>query len=203
MNQGKRFGYARVSLSSQKEDRQLDILKGHYGINEEDIFVDKMTGAHGSTKLREQFQRLQLVLRSGDTVYIESLSRLSRSLKELLELLEDWDKKGINLVSYKENIDLQSVTGRLVVHILAALAEFERENLRERVREGVASARARGRKCGRPRTDKRKLEKAVRLYAAKSHSVKEICELCGVSPSVLYRELKSRRARSELLTYEF
>lgn len=194
VSQGKKFGYARVSKTIQNEDRQLDLLTGHYGIPMEDVFIDKMTGAR---KDRPSFEKLLLVLRPGDTVYVESLSRLSRQTSHLLELLSEWQEKGINLISHKESIDMSSATNRLLVQMIAILAEFERENSRERVCEGVASARARGRIGGRPKTDKKALDKAIRLYEAKSHSVSEVAKLCGVSKSVLYRELQSRRDPKE------
>lgn len=191
---GKTFGYVRVSKTDQNPDRQFDMLKKRYGLAEGDIFMDTMTGDRAAYFKRENFQQLLRQLRSGDTVVVESLSRLSRSLQDLLALLSSWQEKGINLVSCKESIDMSTVTGRLVVAILAALAEFERENLRERIREGLQSARQRGRIGGRPKTDKKKLDKAVRLHEAKTHSIAEIVALCGVSKTVLYRELKLRRS---------
>ncbi|XID95445.1 recombinase family protein [Paenibacillaceae bacterium WGS1546] len=194
-SQGKKFGYARVSKTIQNEDRQVDLLTGNYGIPMEDVFIDKMTGAR---KDRPAFEKLQLILRPGDTVYVSELSRLSRKTSDLIALLTDWQEKNIGLISHRENIDLGSPTGRLIVHLLIGLAEFERENLRERVRDGVASARARGRIGGRPRTDKKMLEKAIRMYEAESRSVSvsEIVAVCKVSKSVLYRELQARRANN-------
>lgn len=199
---GKTFGYVRVSTTEQNPDRQYDMLKARFSLAEEDIFMDAMTGDRSAYLKRENFQQLLRQLRPGDTVVVESLSRLSRSSQDLLALLSVWQEKGINLVSCKENIDMSTVTGRLVVAILAALAEFERENLRERIREGLQSARLRGRVGGRPKTDKKSLDKATRLYEAKSHSISEICQICGVTKSVLYRELKKRRERTESISAE-
>jgi DNA invertase Pin-like site-specific DNA recombinase len=189
---GKTFGYVRISLAEQNPDRQYDMLKARFGLAEEDIFMDAMTGDRSAYLKREGLQQMLRQLRPGDTVVVESLSRLSRSSSDLLNLLSDFQSKNINFVSCKESIDMNTVTGRLVVAILAALAEFERENLRERIREGLQSAKQRGRVGGRPRTDMKAIAKAIRLYEAKSHSVSEIVSVCKVSKSVLYRELKSR-----------
>jgi len=135
-------------------------------------------------------------------VYVESLSRLSRSSWDLTKLLSEWQEKGITLVSHKENVDCSTPNGKLFVNLLIALAEFERELIRTRIRHGIAAARARGRVGGRKKTDKRKIEKAIRLYEARTHSIREICELCEISKTVLYRELKARREQMELTSAE-
>lgn len=190
---GKRFGYARVSTVAQEEARQIDLLKGKYNILDSDIYTDKLTG---KTLKREKFQLLQQVLRSGDQVVVESLSRLSRSTKDLLALLGDWDERGITCISDKESIDFSTATGRLMLTVIAALAEFERETIRERVLEGLASARARGRTGGRPPTPKSKIEKAIKLYHAETHTISEIAEVTGVKRSVLYRALRKEKEQS-------
>jgi len=190
---GKRFGYARVSTVAQEEARQIDLLKGEYGIPDSDIYTDKLTG---KTLKRKEFQLLQQVLRSGDQVVVESLSRISRSTKDLLALLEDWSERGITCISDKENIDFSTATGKLILTVIAALAEFERETIRERVLEGLASAKARGRVGGRPPTPKSKLEKAIKLYHTNAYSINEITEMTGVKRSVLYRALRKKREQS-------
>lgn len=186
---GKLFGYARVSTVEQNLDRQIDILK-EYGVAEADIFTDKISGTKFS---RPAFDDLKRQLRPGDTILTESLSRLSRSTADLLTVLNDWSAKGIVYISLKEKIDISTTTGKLMLTILAALAEFERDIITDRVKEGLISARARGRVGGRPKTDKKALEKAMRLYEAKTHSVSEISELTKVSPSVLYRALNQQK----------
>ncbi|MFI8711981.1 recombinase family protein [Brevibacillus brevis] len=180
------FGYARVSTADQHLDRQLAILR-EYGVAELDIFTDKISGR----KLqRPSFDSLQLILRPGDTVLTESLSRLSRSSDDLLAILRDWDERGVVYISLKERFDLSTPAGALMLRLMAALSEFERDVTHARIMEGLAEARARGRKGGRPRTDPKKLEKALRLYDTRSHSVREITELTGVSQGVLYSALK-------------
>jgi len=185
------WGYVRVSKAvGQVEDRQVDLLMKEHGIPESDIFIDKISGAKFE---RPELARLQHVLREGDTLVVESLSRVSRSSQDLLTLLNDWQERGINFVSHKERLDFSTTTGRFMLSMLAAISQLERDTLRDRVNEGVASARARGRIGGRPKTDRKALEKAVRLHASGTHSVREVCQLTGVSSTVLYRELRRMR----------
>lgn len=186
---GKLFGYARVSTVEQNLERQLDILK-EFGVQEADIYTDKISGTKFS---RPALDELQKILRTEDTVITESLSRLSRSTQDLLAILNDWQQRGIVYVSIKEQIDFSTSTGKLMLTVLAALSQFERDVIKDRVCEGLASARARGRVGGRPKSDKKTLDKALKLYESKTHSIKEIKEITGVSESVLYRALKEQR----------
>ena len=107
---------------------------------------------------------------------VESLSRLGRSTKDLLNLLDDFERKGIQLVSLKEDIDTATPTGKLLVTVLSALSQFERDLIVQRTNEGLKAARARGRKGGRPKADQKAVEKAVKLYEAQTHSIKEITQ---------------------------
>ncbi|WP_088831850.1 recombinase family protein [Paenibacillus tyrfis] len=183
------FGYSRVSSADQNLDRQLDELRKN-GIQDDHIFMDKITG---TTLDRPAFEELQKRLRKGDMVVTESLSRLSRRTDDLLHIIEDWQQKGIRYTSLKEAVDFSTSTGKLILTVMASIAEFERNIIRDRVMEGLAAARARGRIGGRPCTDSGKLSKALKLYDAGSHSVREICEVTGVSQSVLYRALQQRQ----------
>jgi len=182
------FGYARVSSTEQNLDRQMDVLQ-QYGIQDDHLFTDKMTGA---TLERPGFDALQSKLREGDVVITESLSRLSRTTTDLLGIINEWQKRGITYISLKESIDFSTSTGKLILSVMASISEFERNMIRDRVREGIASARARGRIGSRKPTDKNKVAKALKLHDAKTHSLKEIREVTGVSESVLYRALKKR-----------
>lgn len=186
---GKLFGYARVSTDAQCLQRQVDILK-KYGVGEPDIFCDKYTGMLSS---RPAFDELNKMLRPGDTVLTESLSRLSRRTSDLLGILNEWSEKGIVYISLKEQIDISSSTGKLMLTLMAALSQFERDIITERVREGVASARVRGRLGGRPKKDRKLIEKALKLYDTKSHSIKEIVEISKISQSTLYRAIRKRK----------
>ena len=178
------FGYARVSTEQQCLDRQLDMLE-KYGVDM--IFNEKMTGTKRS---RPELEKLLERLTEGDTVVIESLSRLGRSTKDLIWLMETFNSKGVNLVSLKESIDTTTSTGKLLFTLMSALAQFERDVIVDRTREGLASARARGRKGGRPSADTEAVKKAVRLYKTGEYTAKEICELTGVKKTTLYKNIR-------------
>ena len=121
---------------------------------------------------------------------VESLSRVGRSTTDLIWLMETFNSKGVNLVSLKESIDTTSSTGKLLFTLMSALAQFERDVIADRTREGLASARARGRKGGRPAADSEMIRQAVKLYNSRDYSVKEITELTGVRRSTLYKHLR-------------
>lgn len=178
------FGYARVSTEQQSLDRQLDMLE-KYGVDK--IYNEKMTG---TKRNRPELEKLMERLTEGDTVVVESLSRLGRSTKDLIWLMETFNSKGVNLVSLKESIDTTSSTGKLLFTLMSALAQFERDVIADRTREGLASARARGRKGGRPAADSEMIRQAVKLYNSRDYSVKEITELTGVRRSTLYKHLR-------------
>ena len=180
------YGYARVSTSDQNLDRQQDALY-NYGIDK--LYCEKLSG---TKKSRPELDRLLKDLREGDTVVIESLSRLGRSVKNLSELMEIFNEKKIRLVSLKETIDTTSSTGRLLFTILSSLAQFERDVLVERTNEGLAAARARGRMGGRPSSNKKAIEKALALYDTNQYSVTEVTDLTGISKSTLYRAINGR-----------
>lgn len=177
------FGYARVSTEAQNLDRQLDALK-KYGVDV--IYNEKMTG---TKKDRPELIKLLERITKGDTVVIESLSRLGRSTKDLIELTELFKSKGVRLVSLKESIDTESSTGKLLFTLMSAIAQFERDTIADRTREGLRSARARGRTGGRPKANSDSIKKAVKLYNTRQYSIKEIEELTGVKKSTLYRNI--------------
>lgn len=182
------FGYARVSTEQQNLDRQLDALR-KYGVDI--IYNEKMTG---TKRDRPELSKLLDRMTEGDTVVVESLSRLGRSTKDLIELTELFEQKGVHLVSLKEQIDTSTSTGKLLFTLMSAIAQFERDVIADRTREGLRSARARGRTGGRPRADPTAIKKALRLYDTKEYSIKEIEELTGVKKSTLYRSLKESHA---------
>lgn len=178
------YAYARVSTTEQRLDRQIDALT-KYGVDE--IYQEKMTG---TKKNRPELDKLLNVLQPGDTVVVESLSRLGRSVKNLSELMERFNSDDIRLVSLKETIDTKSSTGRLLFTILSSLAQFERDVLAERTREGLNAARARGHLGGRPKIEQSRIDKAIALYHTKQYSISEIVSLTGVSASTLYQYIK-------------
>ena len=179
------FGYARVSTEQQNLDRQLDMLN-RYGVDY--IFNEKMTG---TKRDRPELNKLLDRLMAGDTVVVESLSRLGRSTKDLIELVELFEKKQVHLVSLKEQIDTSTPAGKLLFTLMSAIAQFERDVIAERTREGLNAARARGRVGGRPRTNEQKVRQAVKLYQTGQYSVREIEELTGVKKSTLYRAINT------------
>ena len=177
------FGYARVSTEQQNLDRQLDALR-KYGCDM--IYNEKITG---TKRDRPELSKLLDRMTEGDTVVIESLSRLGRSTKDLIELTELFQKKGVHLVSLKESIDTSTSTGKLLFTLMSAIAQFERDVIADRTREGLKSARARGRTGGRPKANADNVRKAVKLYKTQQYSIREITELTGVKKSTLYRNL--------------
>jgi len=178
------IGYARVSTDDQNLALQRDALAA---AGCEKIYEDKTSGAKAE---RPGLALALEVARAGDTLTVWRLDRLGRSLKDLIALAEGLDKRGVGLKSLKEALDTTSSGGRLIFHMFGALAEFERDLIRERTRAGLSAARARGRLGGRPKLltpEKRRL--AVQLYRAKEHSIAEICRLMGISKPTLYSYL--------------
>ena len=133
-----RVAYVRVSTVEQNEARQLEALKKH---DIEKWFIEKVSGRDTN---RPKLQEMLDFVREGDTVYIHDFSRLARSTKDLLEILEELTAKGVNLVSNKENLDTSTATGKLMLTVIAAINEFERQNLLERQKEGIEIAKKEG-----------------------------------------------------------
>lgn len=180
-----RVGYARVSSDDQKLDLQLDALR-KAGCKK--IFEDRKSGARAE---RPGLSKLLEVLREGDIIVVWRLDRLGRSLRDLLELVGRFELEQVGLRSLQENIDTTTSGGMLVFHIFGALAEFERNIIRERTRAGLAAARARGRLGGRPKAlDKKQQRMLIKLYQSREHSIAELCELFQVSKPTLYSYLE-------------
>lgn len=178
------IGYARVSTDDQNLDLQRDALQA---AGCERVFEDMVNGARAD---RTGLATLMSMLRAGDTVVIWRLDRLGRSLKNLIELVERLEAAKVGLRSLQENIDTTSSGGKLVFHLFGALAEFERNLIRERTQAGLVAARARGRMGGRPkRLDPAKLALALKLHRERNHTVEEICKMMGISKSTLYNYL--------------
>ncbi len=179
-------GYARVSTQDQTLALQQDaLLKSGC----ERIFTDTASGARiQRTGLEEALG----FVRPGDTLVVWRLDRLGRSLKHLIETVNTLQERGIGFRSLTENIDTTSSGGKLVFHVFGALAEFERDLIRERTQAGLAAARARGRTGGRPKLlDPRKVAIARSLYSDKSNSIEDICRTLRISRPTLYRYLKA------------
>ncbi|EJR26733.1 MULTISPECIES: recombinase family protein [Bacillus cereus group] len=123
---------------------------------------------------------------------VESFSRLGRSTKDLIELVEYFEQKGVKLISLKENFDTNTPQGKLMLIVFQAFSQFERDLIVQRTKEGIESARARGRKGGRPRIKEKYIEKALNLYASKEYSISEIVAMSGISQATLYRYIREK-----------
>src|SRR6266705_3946658 len=185
-----KIGYTRVSKQAQNEALQRDALKE---AGSEKYFGDKMTGSKFE---RKGLEDLLTFVRSGDTVVVWKLDRLGRSLKDLIETLNLLKDQGVDFVSITEKIDTTTPGGKLIFHVMGALAEFERDLIRERTNAGLEAARARGRKGGRPKAIQSPTKRAMMLnaYYEKKHTIDEICKTFHTSPSTLYRYIREDKA---------
>jgi len=183
------YGYARVSTHQQDLIRQLDMLKQH---NCTEVLTEKISGVKAE---RPELNRLKDKVRPGDSIVIESFSRLGRSTKDLIELVEYFEKRGVKLISIKENFDTDTPQGKLMLTVFQAFSQFERDLIIQRTKEGLESARARGRKGGRPRVKANSINKALKLYDSKEFSISEIVDMTGVSQATLYRYKNSMGQR--------
>jgi DNA invertase Pin-like site-specific DNA recombinase len=179
------IGYARVSTFEQILDLQRDALNA---AKCDRIFTDTMSGSRSD---RPGLEQALDYLREGDVLVVWRLDRLGRSLKYLIEVITKLNERGIGFRSLTEQIDTTTSGGKLIFHVFGALAEFERDIIRERTQAGLASARARGRMGGRPKKleTPTKVAMAKNLYADHSHSIADICKSLGISRATLYRYL--------------
>lgn len=185
-----KIGYARVSTHDQSLDLQLDALEK---AECQKIYSEKVSG--GKSK-RPELKAMIDQLRKGDLVVVYKLDRLGRSLRDLVDLVETFQEKGVGFKSIHDNIDTTTPMGKFTFHLFAALAEFERGIISERTKSGLAAARARGRKGGRPKGLSKQAENKARLaeslYKEKELSVIQICKDLGISKATFYRYLRAR-----------
>jgi DNA invertase Pin-like site-specific DNA recombinase len=184
------IGYARVSTQDQTLDLQTDALT-QAGC--EKIFTDTMSGAKAE---RPGLQDAMHHLRAGDTLVVWRLDRLGRTLKQLIATVTELSEQEIGFKSLQEHIDTTTSGGKLIFHIFGALAEFEREIIRERTNAGLQAARARGRFGGRPALralDPKKMALAKTLHDDQNMPVPEICAQLHIGRSTLYRYLREKR----------
>lgn len=177
-----RVGYIRVSTIDQNKSMQVDALEA---AGCEKIFSDSVSGA---TADRPGLDELIKFVRSGDCVVVWKVDRLGRSLKDLLEIIDGLKEKNVSFVSITDGFDTNTTTGNLFFQIMAVLAEYERNLIRERTRAGLDAARARGRTGGRKKklsTDQ--VSTLKKMYESKEHSLREICDLFNISKPTLYR----------------
>ncbi len=183
------LGYARVSTCTQDLDTQKHRLKERGAIR---VFEDVVSGRIFD---RPGLKALIDYARPGDMVCVVRLDRLGRSLRELLETVESLKQEKIDLLSLEEKIDTSSAAGELVFHVFGAIAHFERRLIAERTRDGIESARAKGKRLGRPPLDNEKLDAAFNLIEAGT-SPAETAKQLGLGRSTLYREIRKKKMAS-------
>ena len=181
-----RIAYIRVSTEEQNEARQTEALSKY---NIEKWYIDKVSGKNTN---RPELRQMLEYAREGDTIYIHDFSRLARSTTDLLELVDGFEKKGITLISNKENIDTSTPTGKLMLTMIAAINEFERANLLERQREGIAIAKRNGIYKGRKPKERLDFEQYYQRYLDKEINKAEFAKVLGVSRTTLYKWLAER-----------
>ena len=186
-----KIGYARVSTKEQNLSLQLDAFQKE---GCEQVFQEKISGAKAN---RPELRKMIDQLRRGDVIITWKLDRLGRSLRDLVNLVKEIQDKGAGLKSLHDHIDTTTPMGKLTFHLFAALAEFERDIIRERTKAGLEAARARGRKGGRPKGLSKEAEDkamiAETLYKQGEMSITQICKHLGVARSTLYKYLNLRK----------
>lgn len=190
------IGYARVSTEDQHLHLQIDALQK---AGCEKIFSDEMSGVKSE---RPGLTEAITFIRPGDTLVVWRLDRLGRSLKDLIQRVEEMKQRKVDFRSLTENIDTSNSGGKFMFHIFSALAEFERELIRERTMAGLSAARARGRLGGRPKVmQEGKIKMAASLMRDPGVSIKDICKNLGISRTTLYRYIGPKgEVRAEPLT---
>ena len=187
-NKKMRIGYARVSTQDQNLDRQRDQLRQD-GCDR--IYEEKVSGARSD---RPELWRMLDALRKGDVVVVAELSRLSRSVRDLFDIVGRIDGIGAQIKSLKEPwLDTTTPHGRLLFTFFSGISEFEREVIRQRTIEGIAAARARGRHGGHPTLDAKQVDLALKMYDSKACTVAEITKATGISKSALYSYINNRK----------
>lgn len=188
---GQRIGYARVSTDDQNLDLQLDALH-RAGIVDDCLYSDTASGKDAE---RKELAACLKALREGDTLVVWRLDRLGRSLPDLVRIIGELEKKGVGFESLTEKIETSSAAGKLVFHVFAALAEFERNLIRERTRAGLVAARARGRSGGRrPKLTPQQIKEIKRLMTDPTIPVSQIAERYNVSRTTIYKVAPRRES---------
>jgi len=191
------IGYARVSTQEQNLDLQIDdLLKA--GCNK--IFKEHISGKNTQ---RPELQKMISILRPGDKVMVWKLDRLGRSLRDLIDLVAEFQKLDVNFISLNDSIDTSTPTGRFTFNLFASIAEFERDIIRQRTKAGLAAAKARGKIGGRPKgLSKEKLAKAktaTLLYNSGEKTVDEILMELSIGRATFYRYLKQVTNTTQLI----
>ena len=184
-----KVGYIRVSAIDQNTERQEVALKE---LKVDKIFTEKLSGKNTN---RPELHRMLDYVREGDTLYIESISRLARSTKDLLSLVQVLQEKGVDLVSLKENIDTTTPQGRFILTIFGALSELERENILQRQREGIEIAKQNGKVLGRPIIESPKdWDKIITLWKRGEITATESMKRLNLTKATFYRRVKQLKS---------
>jgi DNA invertase Pin-like site-specific DNA recombinase len=186
------IGYVRVSTVEQNEQRQIEGLEKH---KIDKWFTEKVSGKDTN---RPELQAMLEFAREGDTIFIHDLSRLARSTKDLLNLIERLKEKKINLVSNKENIDTKTPTGKLMVTMISAIYEFERDNLLERQKEGIVIAKENGVYKGRKKIEyPKEWETVYKQYKQRELKANDAMETLGLKRNTFYSLIKEYEEQGE------
>ena len=180
-------GYIRISTVGQNTARQ-EVLMQELGV--EKVFVDRMSGKNTD---RPQLKEMMVFVRQGDTVIVESISRFARNTRDLLDLVEQLTKKGVEFVSRKENIDTTTPTGKFMLTIFGAVAELEREYILQRQAEGIAIAKEKGVYKGRQRIVRPEFENVVKLWRDGKLTAADAIRRLDMTPSTFYRRVKEMK----------
>lgn len=190
-----KIGYIRVSTEHQETARQQEIMNS-YQVDR--VFSEKLSGA--STNRPQLKAMLNYVLREGDTLYVESISRLERSAKDLLNIIDTLTDKKVTLISYKEKIDTDTPTGKFMLTVFSTLSQLEREQLKQRQREGIEIAKAQGKYTGRKPIPIYwdKFSKLYGEWKSKSITVRDFMRRMGLSVNTFHRRVREYESRNNL-----
>lgn len=183
------IAYVRVSTVEQNEERQIQALEKH---NIDKWFTEKISGKDTN---RPQLQAMLEFAREDDVIYIHDLSRLARSTEDLLHITKQLQDKGVHLISNKENIDTSTPTGKLMLTMIGAIAEFERDNMLERQREGIAIAKAQGKYKGRVAIDIDNFDSWYQKYKNREYTKSQLAKELNISRPTLDKLIKDYESK--------
>ena len=187
----KTYGYIRVSTVEQHTDRQI-IAMSELKIPQENIYIDKLSGKNTA---RPSLKKLLSTVKHGDTIIVESVSRFARNTRDLLDLIDKLNAKEVNFVSQKEHIDTTTPTGKFMLTVFGAVAELERGYILQRQREGIAAARLRGVRFGRPiKSPPNNFAETVKLWERGKLCFDEALERTGLKQATFYNRLREFRS---------
>lgn len=192
---GMKIGYVRVSTKEQNTARQEELMKI---LGADKIYIDRMSGKDTE---RPALQDMMKFAREGDSVIVESISRFARNTKDLLELTEELNNKQVQFISQKENIDTNTPAGKFMLTIFGAVAELEREYIRQRQREGIEIAKEAGKYKGRPAKQLDQFESVYTQWKSGKITATSACKQLEVSRSTFYRKVNEHEKKDILIDF--